>query len=61
MNRLENASSALPTPDPQATLAYTPITLPMRGQRPLELRLAAPVQGESLPIVILSHGLGPSQ
>ncbi|WP_339694124.1 dienelactone hydrolase [Celeribacter baekdonensis] len=60
MNRLINASRALPTPDPQLTVAYTPITLPMEGRQPLELRLTAPVEGENLPIVILSHGFGPS-
>ena len=60
MNRLIDASRALPTPDPQRTVAYTPITLPMEGRQQLELRLTAPVEGENLPVVILSHGFGPS-
>ena len=60
MNRLIDASRALPTPDPQRTVAYTPITLPMEGRQQLELRLTAPVDGENLPVVILSHGFGPS-
>ncbi|WP_394199244.1 alpha/beta hydrolase family protein [Litoreibacter albidus] len=60
MNRLINASHALPTPDPQLSVAYSPIKLPMEGRQPLELRLTAPATGDNLPIVILSHGFGPS-
>ena len=32
----------------------------MPGRQPLELRLTAPAAGNNLPIVILSHGFGPS-
>jgi predicted dienelactone hydrolase len=32
----------------------------MANRQPLELRLTAPATGESLPIVLLSHGFGPS-
>jgi predicted dienelactone hydrolase len=60
MNRLINLSRALPTPDPALTVAYTPIRLEMLGRQPLELRLTAPAIGDALPIVILSHGFGPS-
>lgn len=60
MNRLINLSRALPTPDPAMTVAYTPICLEMPGRQPLELRLTAPATGDALPIVILSHGFGPS-
>ena len=60
MNRLINLSRALPTPEPEITVAYTPILLPMPGRQPLELRLTAPAAGGDLPIVILSHGFGPS-
>lgn len=60
MNRLINLSRALPTPDPTLTVAYTPIRLNMPGRQPLELRLTAPATGDALPIVILSHGFGPS-
>jgi predicted dienelactone hydrolase len=60
MNRLITLSRALPTPEPEITVAYTPIQLPMPGRQPLELRLTAPAAGEDLPIVILSHGFGPS-
>jgi predicted dienelactone hydrolase len=61
MNRLINLSRALPMPDPALTLAYTPIRLQMPGRQPLELRLTAPATGDALPIVILSHGFGPSK
>lgn len=61
MNRLINLSRALPTPDPALTVAYTPIRLEMLGRQPLELRLTAPATGDALPIVILSHGFGPSK
>ncbi|PJE28133.1 Alpha/beta hydrolase family protein [Pseudooceanicola marinus] len=60
MNRLISLSRALPTPEPEITVAYTPIRLPMPGRQPLELRLTAPAVGSNLPIVILSHGFGPS-
>ncbi len=60
MNRLITLSRALPTPEPEITVAFTPIRLPMAGRQPLELRLTAPAAGGELPIVILSHGFGPS-
>ncbi len=60
MNRLINLSRTLPTPDPTLTVAYTPIRLNMPGRQPLELRLTAPATGDAVPIVILSHGFGPS-
>ncbi|ASV88160.1 putative dienelactone hydrolase domain protein (plasmid) [Ochrobactrum quorumnocens] len=33
----------------------------MAGRAPLELRLTAPAKGDALPIVLLSHGAGPSK
>jgi predicted dienelactone hydrolase len=60
MNRLINLSRALPTPEPALTVAYTPIHIGMPGREPLELRLTAPAAGEDVPVVILSHGFGPS-
>lgn len=60
MNRLIDLSRALPTPEPALTVAYTPIRLKMPSRPPLELRLTAPATGHALPIVILSHGFGPS-
>ncbi|WP_127556641.1 alpha/beta hydrolase family protein [Saccharospirillum alexandrii] len=60
MNRLINPSNTIPTPAPSLTVAYTPIRLEIPGRQPLELRLTAPATGDALPIVILSHGFGPS-
>ncbi|WP_386083493.1 alpha/beta hydrolase family protein [Vreelandella sp. F11] len=60
MNRLIKLSHALPTAAPAMTVAYTPIRLEMPGRQSLELRLTAPAAGDALPIVILSHGFGPS-
>ncbi|QQA44708.1 alpha/beta hydrolase family protein [Pelagovum pacificum] len=60
MNKLIDLSRHIPAPDAAPTVAYTPITLPMEGRQPLELRITAPVQGTAIPIVLLSHGHGPS-
>jgi len=50
----------VPAPDANITVAHTPIRLPMDDRQPLELRLTAPATGGNLPIVLLSHGFGPS-
>lgn len=60
MNRLIDIARHIPAPDAALTLAYTPIRLPMQGRQPLELRLTAAATGDKLPIVLLSHGYGPS-
>jgi predicted dienelactone hydrolase len=60
MNNLIDLSRHIPTPEAALTVAYTPIRLPMEGRQPLELRLSAPAAGSNLPIVLLSHGFGPS-
>ncbi|THF49263.1 alpha/beta hydrolase family protein [Allorhizobium terrae] len=59
-NNLIDIARNIPTPDAVLTIAYSPIRLDMAGRQPLELRLTAPATGDSLPIVILSHGFGPS-
>jgi len=60
MNNLINLAKHIPTPDATLTVAYTPIRLSMSGRQSLELRLTAPASGDKLPIVLLSHGYGPS-
>ncbi|TQN58195.1 dienelactone hydrolase [Agrobacterium tumefaciens] len=60
MNNLINLAKHIPTPEATLTVAYTPIRLSIPGRQPLELRLTAPANGADLPIVILSHGFGPS-
>lgn len=60
MNRLIDLARQIPSFDAMSIVAYTPVALPMDGRSPLELRITAPVRGQSLPIVLLSHGFGPS-
>ncbi|WP_426237611.1 alpha/beta hydrolase family protein [Pararhizobium sp. DWP1-1-3] len=60
MNNLIDLAGDIPSPDATLTVAYTPIRLAMPGRQPLELRLTAPAAGDNLPIVLLSHGFGPS-
>jgi predicted dienelactone hydrolase len=60
MNNLIDLARYIPTPEATPTVAYTPITLPMEGRQPLALRITAPAMGADLPIVLLSHGHGPS-
>ncbi len=60
MNRLIDRARQLPTPDPALTIAYTPIRLAMPDRPDLELRLTAPAMGLNLPVVLFSHGHGPS-
>ncbi|MCF3182045.1 alpha/beta fold hydrolase [Streptomyces polychromogenes] len=52
-------ADALGTPVP--VLSFSPVVLDVPG-RPvdLELRVSAPVTGTSLPVILLSHGHGPS-
>ena len=60
MNNLIDLARHIPTPEATLTVAYSPIRLPMIGRQPLDLRLTAPATGDNLPIVLLSHGFGPS-
>ncbi|MGW3040216.1 alpha/beta hydrolase family protein [Kitasatospora sp. NPDC001159] len=52
-------ADALGTPVP--VLSYSPLVLPVPG-RPVDLRIrvSAPVTGSGLPVLLLSHGHGPS-
>lgn len=61
MNNLISVARALPAAAPRTTISISPVTLDVPG-RPvrLELRLTAPIDGSGLPIVLLSHGHGPS-
>lgn len=60
MNRLIDLARHLPTPEAALTVAYTPIRLTLPDRPELELRLTAPATGRDLPIVLFSHGHGPS-
>ncbi|AJY46520.1 alpha/beta hydrolase family protein [Martelella endophytica] len=60
MNNLIDLARHIPAPEAALTVAYTPIRLAMAGRQPLELRLTMPASGDRFPIVLLSHGFGPS-
>jgi predicted dienelactone hydrolase len=60
MNRLIDLARHLPTREPTLTVAYTPIRLSLPDRAALELRLTAPASGRDLPVVLFSHGYGPS-
>lgn len=61
MNNLINEARHVPVADAKATIAANSVTLaaPERGLD-LELRVTAPAMGGDLPIILLSHGHGPS-
>lgn len=61
MNNLIDKSRHLPVREHVQTISIAPVMLeaPFRG-RPLQVRITAPVVGEALPVILLSHGDGPS-
>jgi len=61
MNNLIDHARHLPVRNALQTISINPITLqaPKRGL-PLEMRITLPVTGGNLPILLLSHGDGPS-
>ncbi|RCW95452.1 alpha/beta hydrolase family protein [Marinomonas foliarum] len=61
MNNLVTESKNIPESNRQLTLSISPIALTIEGREtPLELRITLPVSGEDIPIILLSHGHGPS-
>jgi predicted dienelactone hydrolase len=61
MNNLIDLARLVPAPEPALAASFSPVLLPMLGrERPLELRVTAPAHGDALPVVLLSHGHGPS-
>jgi predicted dienelactone hydrolase len=61
MNNLVTVSKNIPEANRQLTLSISPVSLTMEGREtPLELRITLPLNGNNLPIILLSHGLGPS-
>ncbi|MEQ8287622.1 chlorophyllase [Thalassospira sp.] len=61
MNNLIKAATHIPCSEPCQTISVSPVILdaPNRGL-PIALRITAPVTGDRLPIILLSHGHGPS-
>ncbi|RYP33185.1 hypothetical protein DL766_003617 [Monosporascus sp. MC13-8B] len=60
---LIGAAANIPVNSPVPVVSFSPVVLPA-GNRPvdvdLQLRVTAPSAGDGLAIVLLSHGLGPS-
>lgn len=61
MNNLISHARLIPTPDATPAMSFSCVTLaaPNRGL-PLQLRVTAPAVGADLPIIVFSHGHGPS-
>ncbi len=61
MNDLVHDARHIPVSEPVPALSISRVTLPAPGRgRPLEMRITAPMTGDALPIILLSHGHGPS-
>lgn len=61
MNNLITNARHIPINLPTQTISINPVTLPAPGRGlPLELRITAPATGSDLPVILLSHGHGPS-
>ena len=59
MNASTYAADTASTPTP--VLSVSPVVLPAPGRAvALEVRVSAPVTGSELPVILLSHGHGPS-
>ncbi len=54
-------AAGLPVNAAQPVVTFTPVTLTVPGRpAPLEIKVSAPVSGEGLPVILLSHGHGAS-
>lgn len=61
MNNLVAESKNIPESNRQLTLSISPITVKIESREtPLELRITLPLNGSNIPIILLSHGGGPS-
>lgn len=61
MNNLIDKARHIATSEAIPTISISPVTLPAPGRAlPLEMRITAPMEGGDLPIILLSHGHGPS-
>ncbi|KAF5005704.1 hypothetical protein FDECE_7865 [Fusarium decemcellulare] len=58
---LIGAAASIPVNSPKPILTFTPVVIPLSDRRvDLELKVTAPISGDALPIILLSHGHGPS-
>lgn len=56
-----SAAANIPVSDPTAVTTYSPLVLDVPGRAvSLEMKVSAPEPGNDLPLILLSHGHGPS-
>ncbi len=61
MNNLITDARHIPVNEAVQTISINPVTLPAPGRGvPLEMRITLPLAGHDLPLILLSHGHGPS-
>ena len=61
MNNLITLAGAIPAGDASPVFSVAPVVLAAPGRLlDLELRVSAPVTGDTLPVIVFSHGHGPS-
>ncbi|BDW89384.1 alpha/beta hydrolase family protein [Thalassospira tepidiphila] len=61
MNNLITSARHLPVRDAVPTLSICPVVLPVSDRpQPIEMRITLPAVGDHFPIILLSHGHGPS-
>ncbi len=54
-------AAGLPVSDPAPVLSYNPVRIEVSGRPlPLSVRVSAPATGTGLPVIVFSHGHGPS-
>ena len=61
INNLIDKARAIPVNEAVQTISVSPVTIgsPLR-RMPLDMRITAPLTGTNLPIILFSHGHGPS-
>lgn len=54
-------AAGLPVSDPTPIIAFSPVVLPVPGRVvDLQIKVSVPATGSDLPLILLSHGHGPS-
>ena len=54
-------AAGLPVPEPTPTFSYRPVLIDVPGRPlPLAVRVSGPATGTGLPVIVFSHGHGPS-
>jgi len=61
VNNLINCAAKLPESEKRLTISISPVCVSIHNRSsPLELRITLPASGNDIPIILLSHGNGPS-